>query len=560
MLNIQTRSTRRIIARLAYGAVAFSVALCAHAGPGTPEAQRMRKPATGPAATPEIAFQQAREVATLTAKDPKAITPQEQDVIRRDMTALTLQGDAAQRARAAGYLGLMQAQKGDFAAALKTYSEINFKEAAAEDVPALRYNFGRALELGGRGTDAYTQYVQAMMVQHPPRAAVDGAVRTFKKADRHDDDDVRPVIVAAQKLRDDGALDAARAHVFDGLEAYRQPSQVEPLVIEMVRCLDAAGITPAQFDASAALDKLPSDRVRLTALAEKNPAAAKYIRAITLAYAPQDLGVKFGVWEPPAPFDAWTSYDGKKPMSSLLKRLGDAFAAADTAPTQGGTVNPDDARRAVERYWLAWLVDRENTDAALFVGSILRNHAQQVDPDGVVLKRFIDMLFEEKNALYRSGDNTIPVNKNLMGLHIVLAKHYESIDTPDALGKPHDGSPRTAGFHWYRAIDADRRIRELLKVTVTPTPGLYLNCGQYDERVKDPHMAATEYLEAAEGFLGAKNQQAAFETVKLVEKLGNVTDDQQKQRLNQIRSKLPIAAGDGRSRTETVATQFEAAR
>lgn len=148
-------------------------------------------------------------------------------------------------------------------------------------------------------------------------------------------------------------------------------------------------------------------------------------------------------------FQSWA--EQPKEISMLLQTVAGQFTKADRF-TQGS-----------QRYLAAWHVSRnENIKSALYAINLLFSYPQRLDPNGLLLEKFIDSIFSGKGEAYLGNDWP-----NILRCHTVLGTIYvRKEEWGDSW------NPRTAIFQLEYALKAQAVLEEQEGKDVA-VPGLH---------------------------------------------------------------------------------------
>src|SRR5262249_9828097 len=133
-----------------------------------------------------------------------------------------------------------------------------------------------------------------------------------------------------------------------------------------------------------------------------NPSRSAEIRKAYLG----ELPVAVGPSAPPV-FPGWQHSVQAATFSSLLKAIGDAYAASG------------ERSRAIERYAQAFVLDPANTEAPLYLVNLLAEYPQELDPQGHLFDQLLAAL-PPRQAVTEAKDGS-----DLLRLHFLLGTVLE---------------------------------------------------------------------------------------------------------------------------------------
>ena len=342
----------------------------------------------------QAALQYGRTIQSL---DTKQLTKEQITEAKTAYSEAIRLGTPQQKLHAQNDLAVLSIREGDPQQAVAVLREVDDRALEPEQRSLHAYNYGRALELSGSGTEAYREYTKAL--EQNPRfdQAAEGAFRLLRAS--------RPARVGeaarlAETLIGRGQQESAAREVHRALEVWAAEPEAQRLLAVLVRSFAAARTDPRQFQ--------KSEWPALKSFAERGPQLAPAIKQIAVAYSGEvptfvERGSArsfFNAWSP----EPWKS----EPFSRLLKTIGDSYDRAEQP------------RQALALYSGAWSLDPANTEAALYVALTLRDHAEGLDPGGRLLSRMTESVFEEKGIAYQKQDWL-----NILRQHVLLATIFE---------------------------------------------------------------------------------------------------------------------------------------
>lgn len=342
--------------------------------------------------------------------------------------------------------------------------------AAPNDAYIYRYNFGSVLEKNHSYVDAYREYRTALQDQPGYRPAAEAAFRVLEAAETAN---VTGAADLATQLMASGQTALAGAGIHRLLARWRREPDAPRLLPALVRFYAATSLAPPEFERR---------EWRALANLEESAALRAPLGEIRVAYLD-----KFEVAPPPKNFPSWTgSAEFSAPLALLLDKVGNYYEQ------QG------DAGMALPRYWAAWSMARSDTSALLDCANILRGHRAQLDPQGRLLDKVVDGIFEEKGRAYQKEDWL-----NILRYHVVLGKIFEAEERWGPEGDSH-----SALFQWTHALEAAAEYRRL-QPDRKPMPGLFRHLADAYSHTGRAGDAWEQYLRAAEGFVQSDRQDDA---------------------------------------------------
>jgi len=159
---------------------------------------------------------------------------------------------------------------------------------------------------------------------------------------------------------------------------------------------------------------------------------------------------------------------------ALLKRIGAYYARTG------------DPLKALPRFTAVWALDHSNIQAALSAAGLLQDNRKKIDPQGKILDRFIESIFEEKTFAYRTNSQDW---ENILRFHIVLGTIYAD---QKQWGHDENSDARTAMFQFSHALRAEEKIHER-KPDSPPSPGLYERLGECYQAIGIEREALDQY-------------------------------------------------------------------
>jgi tetratricopeptide (TPR) repeat protein len=386
-------------------------------------------------------------------------------------------------------------------------------------------NKGNALEKANQPDKALALYRDALEKQPRYEPAAEGAFRLL--LERPTEQGTREALRLARELSDRGQGDVAVRQVRACLERWPNPNAPALLTV-LVRHYAATTLCPEDYRSREAK--------ALQDLARKVPALQGHVGEIDRAYL-GDFAPTFSRAELATLFPNWSrAGEGRKAFAALLKVIGDAYyptsaGSGKRGPSYRPSGEQRDPRKALARYAASWGLDPEDTEAALYVASVLRD-SPGLDPDRRWYWQFVDALMEIKGERYKIEVKTAADWDNLLRLHLLLGSLFEQ----EKKWGPEE-NPYSALFQWSRALKAEAQLRKLDPAS-PPAPLLHARLGDAYRETGRPAEAWARYLAAAEGFVALKDRPAAEKAVQQAKALGRELTPVDKARLTKIEDAL----------------------
>ncbi len=215
------------------------------------------------------------------------------------------------------------------------------------------------------------------------------------------------------------------------------------LFVQLVRYLTVADLDAKTFQAKWAplMSRIKNNRRLGTDMrAMANQIVAIQTGRLELDLDPGSVRYTFRYWTRQE--EAGTNKVVTKALSDFMKTTGDRFQDKDALD------------KSLACYSNAWALNPENMEAGLYMANLLLYDFQKgdrvLDPEGGILRWFIETLFSAKNDQYRrlGGDW-----ERILKCHIILATIFEK---RNHWGPP--TNPSTAAFQWKYAGGALRRV------------------------------------------------------------------------------------------------------
>jgi len=351
------------------------------------------------------------------------------------------------------------------------------------------FNLARALEATGNKADAYRRYVEAAEADPSFARAADGARAVALKSDSEGTGIPQISRVVDGQLKR-GDFDGAGRSLRDALTsvAHWQGHPNYPrLVEELLRYFTEANVDRDGYarDWSGPLKTIPRDRVRKPADRMLATIDETYLTELPVEFAPQKAQERYAPWVQGAP-------------RSLFSKFLAGVAAQSYRRSEMG--------RALGLYSHAWALDTTNMEAALYASNILLvdldSKEKRLDPQGTLLRSFVDLLFEEKGAAYRA---TVGQDWNrLLKFHTILATIYEK---QSRWGDDYD--PRSTVFQWQMALRAVEQLQSKDPSAAKLAPPLHEGLARAHKALRRNQQAFESEIRAAEGYLAAPQPDAA---------------------------------------------------
>lgn len=412
---------------------------------------------------------------------PSELPAAELSRVAGDLRRVVETGTPEQREIARNNLGNLYLATGDAASALAVLEAIDLDRADPGSRSVFTYNRSRALEAAGRGEDAFAGYLDAIAGQPSFLEAVEGARRVALGAPGPEQ-----AVRLAGQLVGQGLRGDAAGVLRDSVARWPTAATLTALA----RYWAEVG-TAAAEDAGAGpgiLGELP-------------PGTPAEVRALATELT--------GVFDDDA-FSAagreggdlhalarqgFPSWRGDEERAAVVATL--LSAVARERARQG------DAAGALGRTFVAWWVNRADTDAALACARLLRRRPD-LDPDGRVFEELVEDVIQSKGRAYRDADW-----RNILRLHLLLADIYRE----RCVWGPRS-ELRSVTFQLEHALVAEAELAAAAG-GAPPSPGLhqgladaYLGRGEGCAAPAEPpggsradDLAFRHYSLAAEGFL-----------------------------------------------------------
>lgn len=412
----------------------------------------------------------------------KAADPTLYGEAKRQFGVVIKDGAPAQQLIARNNLASINLDQGDSAAALKVFDE-GYATAKAIPEPAVRsqylFNYAQALERapGKQGRNAADLYREAFIADPRRREAADAGLK-LTLSQRN----IARAAEFAQLLIDRGHLELAEKRLREALDntQVRQSPDAYLLVGSLMNLIAAQKVSPAEFGkrwdpyVGALGTGLESRAETMRKLLQLGYAAPEKIPQIEYSYQAREALGMGNLREPQI-----------VQVSTYWTQIGSVRVAAG------------ESRAAFSLYSIAWLVDRKNMDAALNKANMLLERREEIDPDGRVLDRMTDELFQGKGDAYLGEDWPA-----ILRFHMILGTLY---NRQKQWGDSHN--PRGAVFQLEHAHQARKRLEG--KEGGEPTPGLYTMLAECYIATKRPDLAYSTYQRAARDALDAADTDLA---------------------------------------------------
>lgn len=331
------------------------------------------------------------------------------------------------------------------------------------------FNLGAAYELAGRTADALKVYSRSVRLDpgyERPRKRYEAVALELPRGSYGG---YGRILVEA--LIDEGAFERAEQYLEAALKgatdrAARPFVAPDDLPRALARLLIARQVGPEEFRRRW-LDLLPEP-----GSSALGPEVERRLARIAWAYTGEVPMVR-SEQEAHRALGGWTA--DSKTFTDLLRTIADAYQRAG------------DAAAAAPHYALAW-AGSGDYDAAAYLGGLLLEHRETLDPDGTILRSLVDGLFEGKRDAYASEDW-----QAIARYHTLLAEIYTRNGRWGDLDDPY-----SAVFQWENAIRAHRRLSGS---SPAPIPRLHAALAHCYQEKSDEEKAAENYLTAAEQFL-----------------------------------------------------------
>ncbi len=420
----------------------------------------------------------------------------------RLLRQVLVEGTTEQKALAANNLGALLHEDNRNGEAVAVFRAIPFDALKPEQAVVYRYNFARTLQATGEQLAAYDQFVEAIKLQSTLSIAVEAAFKINEELGPTRLGNVRALV---ELLLERNQIGTAGERTKYFLNRWANHGADQQLLAELVHYYVAAGITAQAFNGGVVLKgaNQQTEWQFLTTLARKAPQLQGPINGIGRAYlCQQDKCVDpngrqvlqfvqmFNRAEAEKLFPYWTQLPWQRePFSRLLKMLGDHWALQQNR------------REALVRYTAAWFVNPNNTEAALFMATILREDGRAYDPQSRLYSQ-LTQAYEAKNAFEKFVGI---LTKPLPGGGDVAAKSVLARETNEEieqimqiyllLGSAQNNHRLSVLLQAARAED---RLQQRTNAEVAP--GLHVELGNAYARVGDVDEAKRQYSLAIDAF------------------------------------------------------------
>jgi len=379
------------------------------------------------------------------------------------------------------------------------------------------YNFGRTLELSDRRSDALSQYMLSVKEAPTFDLAAEAASRLIYVDDLH----AKEALDLSQRLHRKGQYQAAAKHIHAGVTKFARSDRGPLFMRELAIYYLDANLSSEAFS-NAEWNGNPEDEIwpGLAEVAKRSDLIADYAADLRTVFMdsfsakPEPLIRRFRVIERDRAF--------APVLSGLLKQVGDQLASPQPS-------------KAIGRYWAAWNLDWNNTDAALRLAAILKDRAKDVDPDGDLHDQFIRQLFDAKGGEYMKPIKTAKDWQNIQRIHVALGSIFAA---EKKWGAPNSENqdPRTAVFQFSHAVKAEEELKKLSS-QYTPSPGVWILMADCYRRFEANEKAFELYDLAATTYIKTfKNRLAAEEVINRFNKMS--LGPKEKDRFDALKAEL----------------------
>lgn len=420
----------------------------------------------------EVGLRYARTVREWAMADGGEVARTHYDGLRQQVETIGRVGTKREKATAANELGVVALMARRPQDAVRAYDGIAVDALPEAERFVVHYNRGRAYEEAGQLAAALQAFRGSLAVQPSFRLASEAAFRVLKHRDWTSWSEAHGLATA---LLDAGRAEQVAPHLPDLVGKWSgNEAAADELFALCARYCREARVQPEAF----AKQELP--RWRAAAVATWTPAIAVLEQVYTgdLAWIRTDPAGGADRLREQWRIGAGTAAE----VSKLARWVGDQYAASG------------DGLRATARYVAAWLIDRENVDAAvLAVSSSLDGEAHQDDPllDFVVVElgTGVNRIFLRKGQAYRRGDQAA-----IRRLHLVLARIFER--------QQRWGPPRSVETVLYQ-LEAARRAERRMERAASPGIARRLGRAWVAWAVEQPAAAAEHLQRAGQQYLAA---------------------------------------------------------
>jgi hypothetical protein len=470
--------------------------------------------AAPPAARADVSLTYGNELMRAT-RTGKGVDPAWYGEAKQQYYKVIEEGEPAQQLMARNNVAAIDLEQGDSASAIKVFED-GYSTVGSIPEPAMRsrylFNYAQVLERASspQSRKPADLYREAFITDPRRREAADAGLKlTLAQGN------IEQAAGFAQLMIDKGHLGLADKRLREALADAKVRKRADACLLlgSLMNLIAAQEVVPREFDERW--------RPYVTQLSGLDSCAEGMRTSLLIGYAPTK--------EIPQVDSAYAASSKlglqqlKKPqltqVSEYLTEVGNVRAAVG------------DPLAAFHLYTIGSYVDRENMNAALYKANLLLERSAEIDPDGRLLNRFIDELFQGKGEAYLGEDWP-----GILQFHTILGTLYYR---KKQWGDPYN--PRSAVFQLEHADKARRRLKG--KAGGEPAPGLYTMLAECYVAVGQPARAYDAYQQAARDALDVADWDLANDIMKgKIVSIGGYTPTPE-QRAVSSRLEERIAAG-----------------
>ncbi|MCA9061487.1 MAG: hypothetical protein KDA96_00430 [Planctomycetaceae bacterium] len=435
--------------------------------------------------------------------------------------------DPHNRAMAQVLLAGAYMQVNDAGKALEQLKSCDRTQFDPQQLTAIDYNIGRALQEQGKNAEAERVFRNVLKSSTGFVPAADRLIEvTIARSQESDDERRKRISSLADEFLSRGNPNQAIKLARQVIQRYE--GNWENLIVR-----DAVGTLCSAW---ATEYRGPDDQQSAESIAwlQSIRCPGQLIEDYARVVQGDAVEVQFSILEDSYQSNLQFSWMSQKSVhltqgwSRVITAVADWYAAAEFNPeTRIRNQKRRDARKALFLYMLAWGMDRQNTRASV---GVLNLFTPEQDPeffreyfDGV-----FDAIFHAKSDMYVAKPETLSDWETLVHFHTVLGKLMEL--RGDEPGNLND--PRSPLGQWTLAIKAEDRVRNGRKDAFIGSVELYERLSWCYERQQAFEKAFDARLTAAERAVALQDVIKAQEILGLVP-TGKL-NDAQKVRRNQI--------------------------
>ncbi len=334
-----------------------------------------------------------------------------------------------------------------------------------------QYNYGRALESAGN-SNAANAYLASLRWDTSFEAAAEALMRLARASEPAVC--VETAASLSDLLIEGGSLALAERALLQSLEVPEWSAFGDAsarLLESLVRLWTAMRSEIVDFQQAWGL------LLNGLMVEDTSPELRRRLREIFAAFL-LPLSIEFDANQAQQLFPAWSNSPSDAVIfSQLLTRIGDAYLRAN------------EPQQALQRYALAWSMNHENAEPALYIANILMWFPQEVDSSDELLDDFVEELFGGGREPNFPDD--LP---NTLRLYSVLGEIFAK---KESWGSPSE--PKSAIFQWEQAVGVQKRLDDE-HMLAQAVPVLHQNLADAYMQTGETSLAKRYYLRAAEGY------------------------------------------------------------